>query len=400
MPGGLSDGRRLRGLPGTAEGESIVRTLLLACLLIVELMPSAQPHPPCDRAPALNAHLKFAKKHPATLEWKLVWVWSLPGSTTEQIENAVARAKALGFNAVAWQVGPEPGKCRAFIHACRQQGLESYAPVSITNEREIRYRQQLFPGEERLPSGPKDDPTHQQGGEPLGGAAGKEIMSANLPDFRHPFVAEEFREKIRAAIHQGYTGLALDFIGFRNYHGCACPLCAGLLERSAPPGVPPQEAADRFHEETLVTFYEKLCAYARAYAASLNRTVKITCHVYPVYLPNALYGNRLPVDYCGQTVSWFFYPHWSFEKIQCYTRFVVDHESQYHQASVGAPFIGFYGKDIEAVHVKSAERVRRELQTVKACGARAMQLAELGNLLAVPAVAKVVAEELRGTPER
>ncbi len=379
-----------------------MRTLLLACLLIVGLTPFERPRPSytCSAVPAVNAHWKSSRRYATTLEWKLVWVWSMPIGTPEQIENTVAEAKALGFNAVAWQVGPEPEKWKAFIHACRQQALESYAPVAVTNEQEIRYRQQLFPGEEKLPSTPKDDPTHQQGGEPLGGAAGKEIMSARLPDFRSPFVVEEFRKKIRAAIHQGYTGIALDFIGFRNYHGCACQLCARLLKSSVPPGVPPQEVADRFHEDTLVAFYEELCAYARAYAAPLNRRVKITCHVYPVYLPNVLYGNRLPVDYCGQTVSWFFYPHWSFEKIERYTRFVVDHEVQYHQTSIGAPFIGFCGKGIEAIHVKSAERVRRELQTVKTCGARAVQLAELGNLLAVPAVAKVVAEELRNTLDR
>lgn len=345
------------------------------------------------------AFLKFSKEPPTTLRWKLVWVWSMPGGTPAQIDDTVAKARALGFNAVAWQVGAEPERWKAFIHACRKHGLESYAPIAVSNEKEISYKQELLPGEEKLPSGPKDDPAHQQGGEPLGGATGKEIMSATLPDFRHPFVAENFREKIRMAINQGHTGIALDFIGFRNYHACACLLCKRLLERSAPPGMPPQRAADRFHEETLVIFYEELCAYARAYAASLSRKVKITCHVYPAYLPNVLYGNKLPVDYCGQTVSWFFRPHWNFEKIERYTRFVVDYEAQYHETSVGAPFIGFYGKDIDAVHVKSAERVRKEIQTVKACGARAVQFAELGNLLAIPAVAKAVAEELRGTPE-
>jgi len=34
---------------------------------------------------------------------------------------------------------------------------------------------------------------------------------------------------------------------------------------------------------------------------------------------------------------------------------------------------------------------------VKACGARAIQFAELGNLLTVPDVANVGAEKLRGT---
>lgn len=36
---------------------------------------------------------------------------------------------------------------------------------------------------------------------------------------------------------------------------------------------------------------------------------------------------------------------------------------------------------------------------MKACGARAIQFAELGTLLTVPDVANMVAEELRGTFE-
>lgn len=335
-------------------------------------------------------YLVFSSKSPRTLEWKLAWIWSLPSKTDAQIEAAVVKAKAMGFNAIVWDTRWQP-----FIHACRKHGMESYALVAPDfGNPANQYEQVMLPGEEKLPSDAKDHPTYQHGGEPLGGAAGKEIRQMALPCFRHPYVLEKFREKIRLCVNRGYSGIAFDWIGYKNLHGCYCEHCKRLLKKTAPPGMSPQEAANRFQEETLTKFYKDICDYAHSYAKSMSRTVKTTCHVYPAFLPNNLYGNKLPVDYCGQTVSWFFKPHWNFEKIERYTRHVVANESLYHQHSTGAPFIAFYGKGEFAGHVKSADRIRKEIQIIKKSGARAIQFAELGDILAVPEVARVVTEEL------
>lgn len=338
-------------------------------------------------------NMTSSSQSPGTLEWKLAWIWTLPSKTDAQIEAAVVKAKAMGFNAIAWNARWKP-----FIHACRKHGMQSYAIIAPDYGKAwgtTKHEQVMLPGEEKLPSSRKEKPTYQEGGEPLGGTIGKEIRQVTLPCFRHPHTLEQFRKKIRQSVNRGYSGIAFDWIGYKNLHGCHCELCKALARKTAPPGISPEEADKRFQEESLTLFYKNICDYAKSYAKSLSRTVKTTCHVYPAFLPNNLYGNRSPVDYCGQTVSWFFKPHWKFEKIERYTRYVVENESLYHQHSTGAPFIAFYGKGTFAVDVKSAERMRKEIQIIKKSGARAIQFAELGNILAVPAVAKVVTEELK-----
>ena len=321
----------------------------------------------------------------------MVWVSSMPHGTDAQIEEAVIKAKSLGFNAIAWR-GIK--KWKAFIHACRKHGMESYAPVYPP--RNMEPQQKMKADEYSLPSSLKENPEYQLGGEPINGTLNKEVLYCNSPCFRQGFIFEEFKRQIEEVIKRGYTGIAFDFIGYKNYHGCYCDICNRSIKQICSVGISSKEATNRFHEESLVQFYEKINSYAKSYAQKLSRTIKTTCHIYPVFLPNILYGNRCPVDYCGQTVSWLFKPHWNFDKIEIYCKNVVENQALYHPNSIGAPFIAFYSKEPYTEDVKSAARVKREIQIVKKAGAQAIFFYELGHILAVPEVAKVIAEELGG----
>ena len=142
-----------------------------------------------------------------------------------------------------------------------------------------------------------------------------------------------------------------------------------------------------------MSFYNTLVTYAK----EKKPDIKTTCHIWPHFAPNPLYGNRLQVDYCGQTVSWFFLPHWSLDKIKRYTYEAVNHEARFHANSKGAPFIGIFTLPPNERHRKSARRVKEEIRIIKKSGAKAIQFAELGNILNDVEIANVVSEELGGS---
>ena len=79
-----------------------------------------------------------------------------------------------------------------------------------------------------------------------------------------------------------------------------------------------EDALDRFSLDTLVAFNNELADYAR----SIRPGIKVATHIYPVFLRDPLYGNRLNVDYCGQTAAWYFDPFWSVGKIKRYAHII------------------------------------------------------------------------------
>ena len=179
---------------------------------------------------------------------------------------------------------------------------------------------------------------YQYGGEPVHGI---EVLEAPLLCFHHPEVRPFFEEQIRDLLRvPGLRGIAMDFFGYRNYRCCRCPTSMKAFEawHRQHPDLPRDKALDRFSLETLVDFVNALARYTRSVAAE----AKVTCHVYPVFLPEPLYGNRLDVDFCGQTAAWYFEPFWSYEKIRAYTRVICGEEKKYFSRAEGVAMIGVY----------------------------------------------------------
>lgn len=333
--------------------------------------------------------LIFSPQRPHSLAHKAVWVWSLPKKTAADIEKAVVAARELGFNVIIWDAGEN--WCHLIYYA-RKHGLKAYAPLVVSGS----YLQQMTPEEAKLEMSRR--PGYQRGGEPLGGKPGDEILYSRRPELLHPFVRQENKIRINRLIDEGFNGIALDFVGYQNYYASFSPLAKRALAKALNPSIPEPAARNRFFEQVLVDFYRAMYDHAKEYAAGKARKIDLSCHIYPVFLPNPLYGNQCRTDYCGQTVSWFFKPYWDYDKIEKYARFVVSREGDYHPESIGAPFIGFDSELENGRHAKPPERVRREIQIVKNAGARAIQFAELGSILKCPEVAKVIREELAEQP--
>lgn len=328
--------------------------------------------------PLLGASKENASNH---LKWKMVWLWSMSDKSDAEVVSA---AKSLGFNAIEVR-GPK------MVDECHKQGIQAVgllhfacAPKNfaqvISTEEEKRFNQnkkliQL---------------NNQYGGEPLTPC---EILTEdNLWCFDRPEALDYGKKEVDKLISEGCDAIGLDYIGYRNYHACYCTESIAKQEQyqKAHPKLSHSQAVDAYSRECLVSFYTKLINYAK----SKKPNIVVTAHIYPYFAPDPVYGNRIPLDYCGQTVSWFFIPHWGYDKIRKYTNKVVHEAGKYHSKCVGAPFIGIYTLPPYNSHRKSPERLREEIRIIKESGSTAIQMAELGNIINDSDLACVVREEL------
>jgi hypothetical protein len=133
---------------------------------------------------------------------------------------------------------------------------------------------------------------------------------------------------------------------------------------------------EQFSLETLVEFNNTLARYARA----LRPGAKVQCHVYPVFLPEPLYGNRLDVDYCGQTAAWYFEPLWSLQKTRDYARVIFGQEKKHFARAEGVALVGVYDRP-ELFPVKGPERLAQELQAILDGGGDRVQVCSLNDVL-------------------
>jgi len=301
--------------------------------------------------------------HAQAFPWRAGWCG------LKDPEKLVACAKLIGFNALIAHSTPE--RMVEFSELARQSGIESYYWFSLSfggKEREP-FRQVMEPGDDKqfVELNADADPAkhgYQFGGEPVPG--NHDVLLTPLLCFHRPevkaFAQQQIRERLEVC--PALTGVAFDYFGYQNYRCCHCPQSEKLFAeyRQAHPDLPPDKALDQFSLETLVTFNNELATYVR----QLRPGAKLATHVYPVFLPQPLYGNQLDVDYCCQTVAWFFQPYWSAEKIRQYTHTVVDEQARYHPRAVGIPFVGGYvGRPFGD---KSPERLAEELRVIWEAG--------------------------------
>jgi hypothetical protein len=318
----------------------------------------------------------------ADLTWRAVWEWSLPKRTDTDLVRLVDSAQALGFNVLLMSV--PPGKAQFLADECHRRGMQLYVSTVFTGG-EPTWQQVMTPAQEQRAIKPCGE-TYQSGGEPV---TSDELLDTPVPCWNRPEVHALCARKVRGLAALPVDGLAFDFIGYRNYERCHCPLCEAALAayRRSHSG----SSTAQWAEQVLVDFTNEMAAVARA----ARPDIRLTTHVYPVYAPNPYYGFRLNLDHVGETVSWFFRPHWPLGKVQVRTTQVVSAQGSVWSTQSAAPFIGFDARRLR--DYRSARRVRTELEIVERSGATALQMAELGYLLDKPLVAGAVAEALGGS---
>lgn len=324
--------------------------------------------------------------HADGLAWRGVWEWSLPKKTEADLVRIADAAHDLGFNALM-MFPPQP--LMGFMRdECHQRGIQLYDSTVFSTCRP-GWEQVMLPAEVAQAARPLPD-DYMYGGRPV---HPEEVFTSKLPCYNRPEVREYFRELVTRNAQLPVDGLAFDAAGYQNYRRCYCPLCEAKVRayRDQHPGISDAQAGTRVAEDTLVSFIDEMATAARR----ANPQIKLTIHIYPYFAPDPYYGHRTDIDVVGQTVSWFFRPHWPLEQVQRLTTELVRDQHRCYADHVAAPFIGFDGRWYR--NYRSAKRIRGELQIIKRSGAQALHVAELGYLLDKPLIAAAVSMELGGT---
>ena len=322
---------------------------------------------------------------PRQFEWRGVWEWSMAKGTEADLTRIADTAQGLGFNALL--MSPPRNLLSFMRERCHERGIRLYLSTVFAGGEES-WQQVLRPEEHERLKRPFGD-TYQQGGEPL---TADELYYSLLPCWNRPEVRDHFRRLVVESAGLPVDGLALDAVGYTNFYRCFCPTCEGRLAqfRGEHPALPRREAEEACAEQALVDFIN-----AMAWAAREARPdIGLTIHVYPYFRPHPYYGNRLDVDYVGQTVAWFFRPHWPMTKVARLAKETVEAQAAYLPRSVSAPFIGFYRRPLK--DRRSAARVTAEIEAIRSAGAGAIQFAELGSIAEDTTVAGAVARALGG----
>ena len=228
---------------------------------------------------------------------------------------------------------------------------------------------------------------YQYGGEPLAGHT--EALLDDLLCPHQASVERLFEDQLRDIVEvPGLTGVAFDYFGYRNYRCCRCAHSQALLAdwRQAHPQLDEREASDRFSRDSLVGLCNRLSDYARF----TRPGIQVSGHVYPVFLPEPLYGNQLNWDLCGQTAAWFFEPFWSLEKITSYSRNIASEAARYHSGARGAGLIGIYLQPGRYA-VKTPARIEQELRALRDGGLTCVQVCSVNDVLKDAAVREVFA---------
>ena len=177
-------------------------------------------------------------------------------------------------------------------------------------------------------------------------------------------------DKILKNAVPGVKGIYFDYIGYINHKGCYCKNCLEKLKDYLKKNNLSDTPANRdiFYRNELVKYYNKVIDYVK----SKRPDFKIVAHLYPDFQAEPLFGNRLKLDYCGQTVAWYF--KWPLEKIARYTRYVVKHAKDHHSFAEGIPFLGINSSKATSLGYKSPADLEKELQTILASGGRTLMI--------------------------
>ena len=170
-------------------------------------------------------------------------------------------------------------------------------------------------------------------------------------------------------------GIAFDYIGFTNFRSCECTDCkARLAAYLKEEGVAEDEAArNRFFRSSLVTYINTLVDHVR----SVRPGMKVTLHLYPVFVPDPIYGKDLKADTIQETVAWYF--QWPDDKIADYTRRI---SADIHRpGSVSVPFVGLNATPGQALAFKTPERLEAELHIILASGGRCLGVCNGGDMV-------------------
>lgn len=316
-------------------------------------------------------------------------------SKEKDVKALVEKTHELGFNIIICHARDDYKYLRELCAEAQKENIDVYYWFHISTPKGMEQYTQIVSDEERITSdkikNDKDPGRHhyQSGGEPVNEV---EVHTTEFLCFHRPEVMKYSHEKIKKALDEcpGLSGIAFDYIGYKNYKCCRCSVSEKLFEDyyNKHNEMPKEKALEQFSLDTMVDYNNRLADYVRF----LRPDLKTACHIYPTFLANPVYGNRLDLDYCCQTVAWYFEPFWDLKKVADYTDKVTQDEKRYFTRPQGIPFVGIY-MDKPGIS-KPAERFREELKTIRAQGTRSFSICPFNIFLKHPELGEILKEEL------
>ncbi len=312
---------------------------------------------------------------------KAAWDWHLPVETETQQQAVVEFAQELGFDTLIIRDPTEAMvrrgealgvKVVAIVYARPTEGFAREHPACL---------QRMLPMEEEIAAALKQAP---EGYQYLSHRWFQMVQDGDLLCFEHPESREVLKDRVSRALEMA-DGVSFDGFGFLNHYACFCDRCREIRETQASDGAHEAEGLGRMSEESLVEFSRILYAHAK----DVKPDAIVTNHVWPPFRPNWYYGCRLRLDYCTQTISWFYKPNWSLEQVAFEA---AEHKwLEDRSANVFVPFIGLYG---DPHLVRPPERVAREFEIAAQYGH--VVLCNLETPKRYPEIAEVVKAALEG----
>ena len=213
------------------------------------------------------------------------------------------------------------------------------------------------------------------------------ILSRPTLCFEHPESQAELKKRVERALEIA-DGIALDGFGFTNYYACFCQRCAALRteKKRQNPDLSEVEIMSEVSSQTLINVHRLLHDHAK----SINSRAIVTNHVWPMFLPDEYIGAQYKLDYCTQTISWFYPPEWRLERIEMEAAEMKRLEKL--RVNRFVPFIGIL--DLPGL-VRQPERLAREIDIALKYGEGCLVLSRLTTLQNHPELVKVVKEALK-----
>ena len=154
-----------------------------------------------------------------------------------------------------------------------------------------------------------------------------------------------------------------DYVGYQNYRRCHHPDCERLYREF----LKEHNLKDSPESEKEFFLGELVAVNNAMHDAIKARNPKIVTgtHIYPVYLPDPLYGYRLKFDVIAETCAW--YLKWPDEKIRAYTADCLSKRPADYPRSRRLPFIAVTRNNW--CKNKTAAEVESELNDILDTGA-------------------------------
>lgn len=311
---------------------------------------------------------------------RAAWDRSLPRETESQQRKLVKFAADCGFDALI-----VPEVTPTMVERGHELGLRlieiigPYPDDSVDDTEEIR--QELTDVESKIATAVADLPNDYQQSAHLWFPL---VLSDNPLCFESERAMASLERQVTGALEIA-DGVALDGFGYRNYYACHCHRCVGRRrEYSEATDSNRYEAIAHVSEEIIVEAVDRLYRHAK----SKDPDAVVVNHVWPPFRPNPDYAHRLPLDYCSQTISWYYPPDQPLDR--------VAFEAERHARLAGdkntfTPFVGVLDNPYLR---RSPDRIAKEVDIARRYGDGNLVFSTLTTLETNDDIREIVQGEL------